>query len=129
MKIQFLNGGLANQAFQYIFARHYELSHPGEIMYLDDSYFALALKACFYLDQNAKKWNIVVFSDDIEWCKENQDKMGLDKFGNTIFIEGNIEGKNYIDLQLMSMCEGAILSKSAFSYLAALLNTSATFLN
>lgn len=41
MKIQFLNGGLANQAFQYIFARYYELSHPGEIMYMDDSYFAL----------------------------------------------------------------------------------------
>lgn len=40
MKIQFLNGGLANQTFQYIFARYYELSHPGEIMYLDDSYFA-----------------------------------------------------------------------------------------
>ncbi len=40
-KIQFFNGGLANQAFQYIFARYYELSHPGRIMYLDDSYFAL----------------------------------------------------------------------------------------
>ena len=41
MKIQFLNGGLANQAFQYIFAKYYELSHPGEVMYMDDSYFAL----------------------------------------------------------------------------------------
>ena len=41
MKIQFLNGGLANQAFQYIFARHYELSQSGDIMYLDDSYFAI----------------------------------------------------------------------------------------
>ena len=41
MRIQFLNGGLANQVFQYIFARSYELSHPGEIMYMDDSYFAL----------------------------------------------------------------------------------------
>ena len=40
MKIQFLNGGLANQAFQYIFAKQYESSH-GEPMYLDDSYFAL----------------------------------------------------------------------------------------
>ena len=40
MKIQFLNGGLGNQAFQYIFARYYALSHPGEVMYLDDSYFA-----------------------------------------------------------------------------------------
>lgn len=41
MKIQFLNGGLANQTFQYIFARYYELSHPGDVMYLDDSYFAV----------------------------------------------------------------------------------------
>ena len=41
MKIQFLNGGLANQAFQYIFARYYELSHPGDCMYMDDTYFAL----------------------------------------------------------------------------------------
>ncbi|MCI9144363.1 MAG: alpha-1,2-fucosyltransferase, partial [Lachnospiraceae bacterium] len=41
MKIQFLNGGLANQAFQYIFTRVYELSHPGEVIYMDDSYFAL----------------------------------------------------------------------------------------
>ena len=41
MKVQFLNGGLANQAFQYIFAKYYELSYPGDIMYLDDSYFAL----------------------------------------------------------------------------------------
>lgn len=41
MRIQFLNGGLANQAFQYIFARAYELTFPGQIMYMDDSYFAL----------------------------------------------------------------------------------------
>lgn len=41
MKIQFLNGGLANQAFQYIFAKYYELSHPWDKMYMDDSYFAL----------------------------------------------------------------------------------------
>lgn len=41
MRIQFLNGGLANQAFQYIFTRDYELSHPGEVIYMDDSYFAL----------------------------------------------------------------------------------------
>ena len=41
MKIAFLNGGLGNQAFQYVFARYYALSHPGEVMYLDDSYFAL----------------------------------------------------------------------------------------
>ncbi len=40
MKIQFLNGGLANQIFQYIFVRHCELAHPeAEPWYIDDSFF------------------------------------------------------------------------------------------
>lgn len=40
MKIQFLNGGLANQVFQYIFYRYAELSLPGdEPWFLDDSFF------------------------------------------------------------------------------------------
>ena len=282
MKVQFLNGGLANQAFQYIFARYYELSHPGEIMYMDDSYFALntvhngyelekvfgirphMLSECFdkdvwefileekragksvpqtlcenginmymisevgdghkqfnpfngkvfsipcneyfpeilenqgdiyyhgywinkkwfakyqdvfleefrfpeiedevnrqymkqimnsqsvsihirrgdYVDlgwaydteyycelvnkfvgEYGNQWQIFVFSDDIPWCKENREALGLNTFANAVFIEGNIQGKNYIDLQLMSKCKGMIMSNSAFCYLAALLNT------
>lgn len=39
MKIQFLNGGLANQVFQYIFVRFAEMHHPGEQWFLDDSFF------------------------------------------------------------------------------------------
>lgn len=39
MRIQFLNGGLANQVFQYIFYRFGELRHPGETWFLDDSFF------------------------------------------------------------------------------------------
>ena len=40
MKIQFLNGGLANQVFQYIFVRYAELSHPGcAPWFIDDSFF------------------------------------------------------------------------------------------
>ncbi len=38
MKIEFLNRGLANQAFQYIFAKYYELSHPRKIMYMDNTF-------------------------------------------------------------------------------------------
>ncbi len=281
MKIQFLNGGLANQAFQYIFARHYELSHPGEVMFLDDSYFALhtvhngyelekvfglkphMLSECFdeevwnfildqrrngksipqilcenevdmymiaetggtykifnpfegrvvdipcnqyikeildmpgdvyyhgywinkhwfhayreqflkefhfpeitdaknreYLDQIRNtnsvslhirrgdyvslgaampseackmcinqfrkdvpgKWDIFVFSDDISWCREHQQELGFEAFENITYVEGNMCGNNYVDMQLMSQCKGMILSNSAFAYLAALLN-------
>lgn len=282
MKIQFLNGGLANQSFQYVFAKYYELSHPGEIMYLDDSYFALntvhngyelgkvfriqphMLSECFddevwgyilaqrqagksvpqilcengiemrmvsevgggYMDFNpfwgevavipsngyfpeamevegdiyyhgywinnkwfnkyreemlklfrfpeitdrrnreylariqktnsvsihvrrgdyvtlgwamepriyqnriekflegvSGKWELFVFSDDIPWCREHQEEMGFGRFEHITFVEGNIQGKNYIDMQLMSRCKGMIVSNSAFCYLAALLNT------
>lgn len=285
MKIQFLNGGLANQAFQYIFARYYELSHPEEIMYMDDTYFALnsvhngyelekvfgirphMLSECFdeevwnfilderregksvpqifcengipfsmlsevgksyesfnpfegpvrfcrtneycpdileikqdiyyhgywinkwwfakykevfleefrfpdiadsknadyldriqhtnsvslhvrrgdfvkinwafdsekyrdlvktFLDNTQEKWELFVFSDDIPWCKDHQEEMGLNAFSAIHYIEGNFQGKNYIDMQLMSQCKGMIISNSSFCYLAALLNTRKT---
>lgn len=39
MKIVFLNGGLANQVFQYIFFRYAEINKPEEDWILDDSFF------------------------------------------------------------------------------------------
>lgn len=281
MKIQFLNGGLANQTFQYIFARYYELSHPGELMYMDDSYFALntvhngyelekvfgvkphMLSECFdqevwqfileerrggksvpqilcengiemymvsevgdghkgfnpfdgkvvsiapnkycpeiqdqpgdvyyhgywvngqwlktyqdifmtelqfpeitddrnraYLEriQNVNSvsihvrrgdyvdlgwslgeswyeysinkfrenvpghWELFVFSDDIPWCREHQEELGFGAFKSVTFVEGNIQGRNYVDMQLMSKCKAMLICNSAFSYLAGLLN-------
>ncbi|MBD5471048.1 MAG: alpha-1,2-fucosyltransferase [Lachnospiraceae bacterium] len=280
LKIQFLNGGLANQAFQYIFARYYELSHPGEIMYMDDSYFALntvhngyelekvfgikphmlseafdadvwaymleqkkqgksipwllrdngvdmkmvaefnnytqfnpflgkvyqipsgeydpnildfdeniyyhgywlnkgwfemfkqqfRMEFCFpaitdeynkalmhrilnekstamhirrgdyvdigvaydaekyremtqmYLDHFGGDTTLFVFSDDIAWAKENSEAMLLNQFRECVFVEGNMNGRNYRDLQLMSSCKYMIIGHSAFGFLAALLN-------
>lgn len=280
MKIQFLNGGLANQVFQYLFARYYSLSHDKDVMYLDDSYFALntvhngyelervfslhppMLSGCLdedvwefclqkrregksipqimteigipftmiaefgnykdfnpfdgevllvpskeylpeiqdypkdtyyhgywihagwfcryedifrkeltfppltssanltYMEQiqsthslavhirrgdyvllgwsypvetcrqivqdfislHASDWDLFVFSDDINWCKAREYDLGFTAFRRIAYVEGNTDGSNYIDLQLMSCCKGMILSNSAFSYLAALLN-------
>ncbi len=39
MKIVFLNGGLANQVFQYIFYRYAQIQNPEEEWILDDSFF------------------------------------------------------------------------------------------
>lgn len=286
MKIQFLNGGLANQAFQYIFARYFELSHPSEMMFMDDSYFALhsvhngyeldkvfgikphMLSECFdkevwqfileqrregksvpqilcengipismlsevgknhqffnpfngnvisipcneyfpqildttediyyhgywinklwferfksvfleefrfpkiteehnkyymekieasdsvsmhirrgdyvslgwaqplevqkmlideFVKTQSNEHSIFVFSDDIAWCKDNQDEIGLNRFAHTYFVEGNGNGLNYRDMQLMSKCKFMIMSNSAFCYLAVLLNTEKRF--
>lgn len=286
MKIQFLNGGLANQAFQYIFARYYELTYPGESMYMDDTYFALntvhngyelekvfgirphMLSQCFdeevwnfileerrrgksvptilcengiqtymisevhqsfrnfnpfdgevrfvpgneyipwvltmegdvyyhgywinkewfheykdiflkefafpdipdeinrerlkriegsrsvsihirrgdyvdlgcaftpefhrelvdyFLENCGTGWELFVFSDDITWCRDNRESMGFQNFRTVHFVDGNVKGRNYIDMQLMSRCQAMIMSRSAFCYLAALLNTRREF--
>lgn len=286
MKIQFLNGGLANQAFQYIFARYYELTCPGESMYMDDTYFALntihngyelekvfgirphMLSQCFdeevwnfilqerrkgksvptilcengirtyvvyeghnavrnfnpfqgeirhvpgndyipwvlkmegdvyydgywinkgwfdeyketflkeftfpdlpdernrermkeiqgsrsvsihirrgdfvdlgwaltpqnyrglverFLESSGSDWDLFVFSDDMAWCRANQEDMGFRNFHAVHYIDGNTRARSYIDMQLMSQCEAMIISGSSFCYLAALLNTRRKF--
>lgn len=49
-----------------------------------------------------------IFSDHPDWAKVHAAEMGFDLAARTIYIEGNDHGKNYIDLQLMSMCHGLI---------------------
>ena len=57
----------------------------------------------------------LVFSDDIQWCKDNFPDMP-EKFR---FIEGN---KDYEDLYIMSKCKNNIICNSTFSWWAAWLN-------
>ena len=58
--------------------------------------------------------NVLVFSDDLNWCKENF-------LGNRFtFISGN---RDYQDLFLMSMCKNNIIANSSFSWWGAWLNT------
>ncbi len=57
--------------------------------------------------------NILVFSDDIDWCKQNL------KFQNMIFVENN---DNIEDMWLMSLCEHNIIANSSFSWWGAWLN-------
>ncbi len=71
----------------------------------------------------ATDWDLYVFSDDIDWCKSNSEEMGFNAFRSVCYVDGNTGSKSYIDMQLMSQCKGVIASNSAFSYLAALLNT------
>lgn len=87
-----------------------------------------------YYKQNCKKILemypdavFFVFTDSIEWCKENESKLGLNLSGQTVYVEGNVDGKNYIDLQLLSMCQGMIMSNSSFCYLAALMDRQLQF--
>jgi len=57
--------------------------------------------------------HILIFSDDITWCKENL------KYKNMIFIDGQ---DNIDDLWLMSLCKHNIIANSSFSWWGAWLN-------
>ena len=63
-----------------------------------------------------------IFSDDISWCREHQNALGFTLPAQTIYIEGNDKGANYIDLHLMSLCNIMLIGRSAFGYLGMLLN-------
>ena len=57
--------------------------------------------------------NIYIFSDDIEWCKQNF------KFKNMHFIHNE---DPLVDLWMMSACEKNVIANSTFSWWAAWLN-------
>lgn len=62
---------------------------------------------------NFENVNFLIFSDDINWCKNNI------KLNKVHFIEGN---DNITDLYLMSKCDNNIIANSSFSWWGAWLN-------
>ncbi len=59
-------------------------------------------------------YNILIFSDDIKWCKENIKKE------NVFYVDEKLE--DYQQLWLMSLCEHNIISNSSFSWWGSYLN-------
>ena len=83
------------------------LKHPTHHPTCTLDYYKKAMKAM------PVDTRFLVFSDDIEWCKENF--VG----DNVTFIENE---KDYIDLYLMSLCRHNIIANSSFSWWGAWLN-------
>lgn len=81
-------------------------------------------KAVKKFEDREEPYTYFVFSDDIEWCKQNKGELGLlDIKGDSVFVEENIgNGNNYIDMQLMSYCKNMIISNSSFGCWAYYLN-------
>jgi hypothetical protein len=91
---------------------------------LPESYYSSVISDLSSRHQDA---SYLVFSDDPQWCKEQTGMLGLSG-KNVVFVEGNYDYKNnYIDMQLMAMCNVLIVGNSSFSYLASLLNQTPGF--
>jgi|10_taG_2_1085330.scaffolds.fasta_scaffold00201_14 hypothetical protein len=83
-------------------------NHPNIHPTCSPHYYQKALS----MFKDADQYDIVVFSDDAEWCKN--------EFGSLAHVVEN--EADYIDLYLMSMCKHNIIANSSFSWWAAWLN-------
>ena len=59
----------------------------------------------------------IVFSDDIDWCKQNLPTV----IGNrkVVYVDWNKKESSYRDMQLMSLCRHSIIANSSFSWWGA----------
>ncbi|WP_239183401.1 alpha-1,2-fucosyltransferase [Vibrio sp. Of7-15] len=74
-------------------------------------------KAILEVEKKIKNPIFIVFSNDIDWCRENL------TFDNVKFVDWNSGELSYRDMQLMSMCNSNILANSSFSWWGAFLNS------
>lgn len=81
---------------------------------IDFSYYEKAIKI---IKESVKKPVFFIFSNDIEWCKEN---LKLEE--EIYYIDWNKGENSYRDMQLMSMCKHNIIPHSTFSWWGAWLN-------
>lgn len=72
-------------------------------------------KAIDIINKKINNPTFYLFSDDIEWCKNNL----KDLSNNIVFIE---KQKDYEDLELMKNCKHNIIANSSFSWWGAWLN-------
>lgn len=88
-------------------------------------------KAIRKFEDRENEYMYFIFSDDIQWCKQNKKELGLlDIKGDYIFVEENTDNENnYIDMQLMSYCKNMIISNSSFGCWAFILNQSCKYEN
>lgn len=82
----------------------------------DESYFSNALAYLEGQGELTTDTKLFVFSDDIEWCKENLN-FGL----YTEFVKPDLD-RPEVDIHLMSKCKHNIIANSSFSWWGAWLN-------
>jgi hypothetical protein len=90
----------------------YLLPQHNHFCRLDTDYYGAALEPFF---TDIDKYQFIIFSNDIEWCKENL----IEESEIVTFIE---PGLDYVDLIMMSLCDHIVTANSSYSWWAAYLN-------
>jgi hypothetical protein len=72
--------------------------------------------AIAYIEKRVDNPHYFIFSNDLDWVKENL------KLPNCTYIDNNTGKRSYIDMYLMSLCKHNIIANSTFSWWGAWLN-------
>jgi len=89
------------------------LLHPNHLV-LPLQYYQNAL---LYMDAMKKDIQVFIFSDDLDWCRNN--------FAECNFVE---LPEDYLEFELMRECKHFIIANSTFSWWAAYLSMNATII-
>lgn len=82
-------------------------------------------KAVRYVKRKSKgSLSYYIFSDDIEWCRNNLMSLGITQDSPVRFIDHNKGEQSYRDMQLMQNCKYIVCPNSTFSWWAGYLNSS-----
>lgn len=78
---------------------------------------------CYYLKSvnyikkhDSKNLKFYIFSEDLDWCKTNEDQLGLSKFDDIKYVNWNSGDNSFRDMQLMTYCKHNVLAISSFSW-------------
>ena len=103
-------GAILNNSVSLHVRRGDYLDIPDVYLQLDRSYYNKALRI---IKSKTQVDNVLVFSDDIKWCKENLN------IPNVYYSECMLD---YGDMYLMSLCSHNIMANSSFSWWGSYLN-------
>lgn len=73
-------------------------------------------KAIDYIKKRVENAKFFIFSNDMNWCKQNL------KLDNIYYVDNNTGLNSYKDMQLMSLCKHNIVANSSFSFWGGHLN-------
>lgn len=107
---------VANSKYKDLLEKNCVSIHIRRTDYLNSNGYHPVQDLSYYekgLDIIGEYDSLYVFSDDMDWCKENI------TFKNTIFVEGFDDVE---DMWLMSICKNNIIANSTFSWWGAWLN-------
>ena len=83
------------------------------------TYFRQAIEE---LEHQVRIDHFFLFSDDLAYCMEYADELGLAAIRSRLtVVDGNRGREAYVDMQLMSLCRFRIADRSSFSQLAGVL--------